>query len=54
MWAFYAIFAALLVGVWICWWGVTRLAWDQCENRGGHTEPVYGTGGWTCAGANPP
>ena len=54
MWAFLAILVALLAALWLCWWGATRVLWDDCTDRGGHAEPVYGTAGWTCAGAKSP
>lgn len=54
MWGLFVILAVMIIATWACWWGITRLAWDDCTARGGQAEPVYGTGGWTCAGSNPP
>ncbi len=54
MWLFCVILAVALLVVWGCWWGITRVAWDDCQSRDGNPEPVYGTSGWTCNGANPP
>lgn len=45
---FWFVIIAIMCG---CTYGVYEWTDSDCRDRGGHTEIVYGRGGWVCEGA---